>query len=95
VAQFSSEQFEALWESAKNKPVSRQVEATPYKADLSLTGVLNQYMKMAASYREKGKINMLDYNELVLAVNALKGILAKINDTELVVEAMSQAIRKV
>jgi hypothetical protein len=83
-------EFEALWEKVKNEPQVLKAETTVIQADLSLTGILNQYMAMVAKQRDQGKINQQDYNDLDGAVTALKAILVRINDSELVAEAMAQ-----
>jgi hypothetical protein len=90
VATLSSAQFEALWENAKSQPGFRKADTKPIQVDLSLSGILNQYMAMAARHRDKGRISQIDYDELAVAVTALKVILVRINDSDLVAEAMSQ-----
>jgi hypothetical protein len=90
VAQINSAQFEALWQSAKSQPVFRKAETEPIQLDLSLSGILNQYMMMAARYRDKGRVSQTDYDDLAAAVTALKAILVRINDSDLVADAKSQ-----
>lgn len=94
MAQINSAQFEALWEGTKTQPVThpvfRMVETKPVQVDLSLSGILTQYMAMAARYRNKGRISQTDYDDLAAAVAALKAILVRINDSDLVAEEMSQ-----
>jgi hypothetical protein len=90
MAHINPEEFEKLWESAKVQPVVRRPQAAAIKADLSLTGILNRYMAMAANHREWGKISQQDYNDLDSAVNALKSVLARINDSALVAEAAAK-----
>jgi hypothetical protein len=90
VAQITSVEFEALWESAKSQPVFRKADTKPIQADLSLSGILNQYMAMAARQRDKGRISQIDYDALAIAVAALKEILVRINDGDLVAEAISE-----
>lgn len=85
-------QFETLWQNVKSRPVVRRAEAAPIQADLTLTGILNHYMTMASQQREWGKITQPDYNELELAVNALKAVLVQINDRDLVAAAAAQNI---
>jgi hypothetical protein len=88
--QMDHAQFEALWERAKAQPLARRAAPAPIQADLSLTGIVNHYMTMAALQREWGKLTQQDYNDLESAVNALKNVLARINDTELVAEAAAR-----
>jgi hypothetical protein len=90
VAQINSAQFEALWESAKSQPAFRKADTKPIQLDLSLSGILNQYMMMAARYRDEGRVSRTDYDDLAAAVNALKAILVRINDSHLVAHAASQ-----
>ncbi len=90
MAQMNAADFEALWESIKERPLVRSGPAVPIQADLSLTGILNRYMAIAANHREWGKISQLDYNDLSSAVNALKTVLARINDSALVADAAAQ-----
>jgi hypothetical protein len=90
VAQLSPAQFQALWESAKSQPALRTASATPIQVDLSLSGILTQYMAMAGRYRDKGTIGAADYNDLAAAVAALKAILVRINDSDLVAQETAQ-----
>jgi hypothetical protein len=90
VAHINSAQFEALWESSKSQPGFRKADTKLLQADLSLSGILNQYMMMAARYRDKGRISQTDYDDLAAAVTALKAILVRINDNDLVADATSQ-----
>lgn len=84
-------EFEALWQRVKAQPLARRAAApAPVQADLSLTGIVNHYMAMAALQREWGKLTQQDYNDLEAAVNALKAVLARINDSELVAEAATR-----
>jgi len=80
-------QFEALWQNVKSKPMVQRAQAAPIQADLSLTGILTHYMAMAALQREWGKISQQDYNDLDAAANALKAVLVRIKDSDLVAEA--------
>jgi|SRR5580692_2051443 hypothetical protein len=83
-------QFETLWQNVKTQPVVRRATGTPIQADLSLTGILNHYMAMAAPQREWGKLTQQDLNDLEAAMNALKAVLARIKDSELVAEAAAR-----
>lgn len=82
--------FEALWEGVKNQPRVRTAQAAPIQADLSLTGILNHYMAMAAQHRDQGKISQQDYADLNTAAEALKAVLARVNDSALVADAVTQ-----
>jgi len=83
MANIDQAHFETLWQRAK-EPRVRPAVAAPIHADFSLTGILTNYMAMAATGREWGKLSQQDYNDLEGAVNALKTVLARINDSELV-----------
>lgn len=83
-------EFEALWQRVKAQPLARRTAAAPVQADLSLTGIVNHYMAMAALQREWGKLTQQDYNDLEAAVNTLKTVLARINDADLVAEAAAR-----
>jgi hypothetical protein len=87
---FDHAQFEALWQNVKNLPMVRHAQPAPIQADLSLTGILDHYMAMAAKQREWGKLNQYDYNDLETAVNALKKVLARVKDSELVADAAAR-----
>lgn len=87
---FDHAQFETLWQNVKNAPLVRRAEPAPIHADLSLSGILDHYMAMARLQREWGKVSSQDYIALEYAVNALKGILVKINDSELVADAAAR-----
>jgi hypothetical protein len=86
----TSAEFEALWHNVTVKPRVRLAGATPIQVDLSLTGILTQYMTMAATYRDGGRISPQDYSDLDTAVNALKVVLTRVNDRELVADAAAQ-----
>jgi hypothetical protein len=90
VAQITSAEFEALWESAKSQPAFRKVEPAPIKADLSLAGILDRYLEMTAGFRDKGRVSQIDHDALAAAVHAMKAILVRINDAALVAEAMAK-----
>jgi hypothetical protein len=83
-------EFEALWQKVKNVPLIRRAEARPVPADFSLSGLLDHYMNMAAQQQAAGKLTQPDYNDLQAAVNALKIVLARIKDSELVADAMAR-----
>jgi len=87
----NSAEFETLWQNAKTQPRFRKVEMPIIEADLSLTGILNQYMAMVARQREWGKLSQTDFNDLTAAIDALKAVLTRINDRALVTEAVSQS----
>lgn len=83
-------EFETLWEKVKEQPLFLKAETTAIRADLSLTGILNQYMVMAANQRDQGKVSQQDFNDLDAAVTALIAILVRIKDSELVAQAVAQ-----
>ncbi len=83
-------QFETLWQNVKSKPVVQRAQATPIQADLSLTGILTHYIAMAALQREWGRISQQDYNDLETTINALKAVLVRIKDSDLVAEASAR-----
>jgi|SRR5580692_7963947 hypothetical protein len=87
MAHIDQAQFESLWQRVKDRPSVRQGAAAPIHADLSLTGILTNYMAMAATGREWGKISQQEFNDLETAVNALRAVLARIKDSELVTAA--------
>ncbi len=87
---FDHAQFEALWQNVKNQPLLRRAQAAHIQADLSLTGILSHYMAMALEQRGQGKLSPQNYNDLEAAVNALKVVLARIGDSELVADAAAQ-----
>lgn len=87
-----SEKFEALWKDAQNLPVFRKADTKPVQPDLSLTGILSQYLGMVTRFHNKGRISQADLDDLTTAVNALKAILVRIKDADLVAEEMSQNI---
>jgi hypothetical protein len=82
--------FETLWQAAKTQPRFRKVETPLIQADLSLTGILNQYMAMVSRQREWGKLSQQDFNDLSSAVDTLKSVLTRINDRGLVADAAAQ-----
>lgn len=90
MAHINSEDFESLWEGVKERPLIRRAQPAPIKADLSLTGILNRYMTVAANQREWGKISQQEYNDLNAAVSALKVVLGRMNESAIVADAVTQ-----
>jgi hypothetical protein len=90
MAPINSAEFEALWQNAQAQPRFRKVETPLIQADLSLTGILNQYMAMVSRQREWGKLSQQDFNDLTSAIDALKAVLTRINDRGLVADAAAQ-----
>jgi hypothetical protein len=90
MAPINSAEFESLWQNAQAQPRFRKVETPLIQADLSLTGILNQYMAMVARQREWGKLSQQDFNDLTSAIDALKAVLTRINDRGLVADAAAQ-----
>jgi hypothetical protein len=89
MAQLSSEEFEALWQEAQKLPVVREAVVKPVHLDVSLSGILDRYMTMADQFLAQGKISKIDHDALVAAVTALKAILARINEKELVAQVVA------
>ncbi len=89
MAKLNSEEFEALWQSCQKAPVVHQATTTPIQLDLSLSGMLDQYLAMATRFLGQGKINAADHGALMAAVAELKLILNRINDQALVKEEMA------
>jgi hypothetical protein len=90
MAQMNQADFETLWSGVQAGPLVRAAQPAAIQADLSLTGILNQYMAMAATQQGQGKISAQDYADLTTAVDALKTVLARINDSALVADAAAQ-----
>ena len=90
VPQLTHDQFQALWENAKSGPVFRQAPAQPIQVDLSLSGMLDQYLTMAGQAKDKGQISQQDYTDLSDAITPLKAVLARINDKQLVASWSAQ-----
>jgi len=82
--QLTHQQFQALWETAKSGPVFQQAAAQPIQVDLSLSGILAQYLTMAGQAKDKGQISQQDYTDLSDAITPLKAVLARIDDKQLV-----------
>ena len=90
MAQMNQADFETLWNGMQGGPRTRLAQPSPIQVDLSLTGILTQYMTMAANQQTQGKIGAQDYADLNTAVSALKTVLARINDSALVSDAAAQ-----
>jgi uncharacterized protein YgbK (DUF1537 family) len=90
MAQLNQADFETLWNGLEGRPMTRVAQPTPIQIDLSLTGILTQYMTMAAHQQSQGKISAEEYADLNTAVAALKTVLARINDSALVADAAAQ-----
>jgi hypothetical protein len=94
MARLSSEEFEALWQNAQKDPVVREV-VKPIQLDVTLSGILDRYMTIADQFLAQGKISKIDHDALVVAVAALKGILARINEKELVAQVVADRAKLV
>jgi hypothetical protein len=94
MARLSSEEFEALWQNAQKDPVVREV-VKPIQLDVTLSGILDRYMTIADQFLAQGKISKIDHDALVTAVAALKGILARINEKELVAQVIADRAKMV
>jgi hypothetical protein len=82
--QLNHQQFQALWQTAKSGPVFQQAAAQPIQVDLSLSGILDQYLTMAGQAKDKGQMSQQDYSDLSAAITPLKAVLARVNDKQLV-----------
>lgn len=89
MAKLSPDEFEALWQSCQQAPVVHQATTAPVQLDLSLSGMLDQYLAMASRFLAQGKINPADHGALIVAVADLKLILNRINDKGLIKEEMA------
>jgi hypothetical protein len=94
MAQLSSEEFEALWQNAQKEPVVREV-VKPIQLDVTLSGILDRYMTIADQFLAQGKISKIDHDALVATVAALKAILARINEKELVAQVVADRAKAV
>jgi hypothetical protein len=88
MAQLNFEEFEALWKSCQRAPIVRQATTAPIQHDLSLSGILDQYVVMANRFLAQGKISAADHDALVASVANLKQILNRMNDPDLVRQEM-------
>ena len=95
MAQLNSEEFEAAWPSCRSDPIVREAKATTIELDLSLSGILEQYRTMVNRFVVQGKLNALDHEALVAAVSALKLILDRINERDLVRQEMMNRAKAV
>lgn len=90
MAHINAAEFEALWEGVKERPLLRKAQLPPAQTGVPLTKVLDSYLAMAAGHRDQGKLSAQDYADLDAAVNALKAVLGRINDSALVAEAAAR-----
>ena len=88
MAQLTSEEFEALWQNAQKEPVVREV-VKPIQLDATLSGVLDRYMTIADQFLAQGKISKIDHDALAAAVAALKAILQRITEKELIAQVVA------
>jgi hypothetical protein len=84
VQQLSREQFEARWATVQAAPTFQPAPAKPAQINLSLSTFLDQYLANAAQSRDRGQLTAADYAQLDAAISALKGVLTRINDDQLV-----------
>lgn len=97
MAEFTREQFDALWASLSGGPVFKPEVTTPIQVDLSLSAALDRYVANASQSKDHGRIPPADFTALTDAVNALKVVLERINDRQLVadwVAARSTALKQ-
>jgi hypothetical protein len=95
MAQLNPEEFEAAWRSCLSDPIVRVAKATTIELDLSLSGILEQYLTMVNRFFAQGKVNALDHEALVAAVGALKLILDRINEKDLIQQEMMNRAKAV
>jgi hypothetical protein len=84
MAQLNSEEFEAAWRSCLSDPIVRRGKVTNIELDLSLSGILDLYLTMLNRFFAQGKVNAIDHEALAAAVGALKLILNRINEKDLI-----------
>jgi len=92
MAQITAAQFEALWATAQKQPTTTTVAPVAIKADLSLSGVLDQYLALVSKSVTAGAVAQADYTQLATAVANVKPILTRINDTAIVAKAMLEKV---
>lgn len=90
MAHINPAEFETLWEGVKDRPLVRTAQPAPPQTGVPLAKVLDSYMTMAAGHRDQGKLSAQDYADLNTAVNALKVVLDRINDSALVADAATR-----
>jgi hypothetical protein len=89
MAQLSQGEFEALWRNAQRAPIVRETTVRPIQIDLSLSGVLDQFVTMADKFLAQGKINKVDHEALITAIAGLKAILSRVNEKDLIGQEMA------
>lgn len=81
----TKEQFETKWQAAQTSPVTippaEAVDTT--KWDFSLTSVLDRFLVIEDKFLSQGKVNKADHDDLLSKINALKSVLARINEKDL------------
>jgi hypothetical protein len=95
MAQLNSEEFEAAWRSCRSDPILGEAKVITIEFDLSLSGILDQYLTMADRFFAQGKMNAIGHEPLVAAVGALKLILDRSNDRDLVRQEMTNRAKAV
>jgi hypothetical protein len=89
MAELSPAEFEARWQSASKGPTFRQAETQPVQIDFSLSALLDQYVAMVDGLVTRGTVSRIDHDALIAAVSALKVVLDRINDKDLVAQAVA------
>ena len=95
MAQLNSEEFEAAWRSCLSDPIVRQGKATTIELDLSLSGILDQYVTVVNRFFAQGKMTAIDHEALTAAVGALKLVLDRINEKDLIQQEMMNRAKAV
>jgi hypothetical protein len=90
----SPEEFETLWKTASEAPAVQQVAVNPIKIDVSLSSALDQYAKIAGQALTQRRLNEVDHDALVTAINGLKAVLARVNEEELLAPTLADQAKK-
>ncbi len=88
------EQFKAVWQHGEKEPHIKKIEVKKIKVDISLSSILDRFIKCAEKSMEKGEIDRSDYEELIDLTDKLKNILSKIDDKKLITKEIEEKIRK-
>ena len=78
------EEFEAIWEKSQTEALMVPQPITPVQIDLSLTRILDQYVRLADRYFSEGEITKENHDALIEGVGRLKPILTRLGDRDLV-----------
>jgi len=78
------EEFEERWQKTENEPEVKEADVEKVELDLSMTGLLANFEKIAEKSKERGELDESAYKELIDRTEKLKKLVTKVEADDLV-----------